>query len=58
MTRKRYPAAEFIGTMAQMVPTAYVVVTGTVPLWARITLGTWSSLWLLLVLAKGMAAEA
>jgi hypothetical protein len=31
----------------EMPPAAYVAVTGTVPLWARVWLGTWLSIWFL-----------
>lgn len=57
MPRKEYRTATFISTMAQMIPTAYIVATGTVPTWARAALAAFTALWLLVVLAKGTAAS-
>lgn len=41
-----------------MIPTGYVAWTGTVPLWARIWIGTAVSLWLLSVILLGLLKAA
>ena len=55
---KPNPIAAFVGTMLQVVPTAVIVVTGTVPPWARWTLATWLALWATVTLVRGTAAAS
>jgi hypothetical protein len=49
------------GVLAQLIvlamhipPTAYVVLTGTVPRWARLWLAGWLSVWLLVTVVKAL----
>lgn len=52
---KRYSAGAFLGTALQIVPTAVIVITDTVPPWARWTLAAWLLLWAVLTVANATA---
>lgn len=45
-------AVALVGFTVQVLPTMYVVATGTVPSWARWTLGAFVALWTVLTVAR------
>lgn len=54
---KRYSLGAFLGTLLQAVPTAVIVIviTDTLPPWARWTLAAWLLLWAVLTVAGATA---
>lgn len=49
------PVAMAFGALVQIVPTGYIVLTGTAPMWARVILGVWLSLWAVFVIVGSYA---
>jgi len=46
-----------LGLVLEVPPAAYIALTGTVPLWARIWLCVWLSLWLLVTVVGAVKAQ-
>lgn len=45
-------AGAVIGLIAEVIPAAYVVVTGQAPNWVRIWIGVWLATWLVATVVK------
>lgn len=49
-------AGRLLGLVLQVVPAAYVMLTGQAPWWIRVWLAVWLSLWLLLTVIQSAKA--
>lgn len=52
MSKAEERTASVIGALWQLIPSAYMAITGTVPAWAQWAFLSWLSLWALLVVVK------
>lgn len=48
---------QLVALTLQLPPAAYIAITGTVPLWARIWLWVWLSMWLLATVVQAVRAQ-
>lgn len=49
---------QLVALTLQLPPAAYIAVTGSVPLWARVWLWVWLSIWLLATVVQAVKTQA
>lgn len=57
LTHGQRVASRLIGLALEVPPAAYIVLTGLVPVWARIWLASWLLLWLLATVVNAAKTE-